>query len=73
MNEAPLPPKHDPYVSLRIKDFRLFVTARFFLTVATQMPWISFLWHNLIGAVAVVVVGMAISYMQQPNAAVVRT
>ena len=38
------------------------------LTVATQMPWISFLWHNLIGAVAVVVVGMAISYLQRPDA-----
>jgi len=34
------------------------------LTVAFQLPWIAFLWHNLIGAVAVVVVGMAISYTQ---------
>ena len=39
------------------------------LTVAFS-PWtssIAFLWHNLIGAVVVVVVGMAISYMQQPD------
>jgi hypothetical protein len=28
------------------------------------MPWIAFLWHNLIGAFVVVVVGMAISYTQ---------
>jgi SSS family solute:Na+ symporter len=34
------------------------------LTVATQLPWIAFLWHNLIGAVVVVAVGMAISYTQ---------
>jgi Na+/proline symporter len=38
------------------------------LTVYTQMPWIAFLWHNLIGAVVVVVVGMAISYTQRPDA-----
>ena len=36
------------------------------LTVAFQLPWIAFLWHNLIGAAVVVVVGMAISYTQQP-------
>ncbi len=41
------------------------------LTVAIQLPWIEFLWHNLIGAVVVVVVGMAISYTQPPNDAVV--
>jgi solute:Na+ symporter, SSS family len=40
------------------------------LTVATQMPWIAFLWHNLIGAVVVVVVGMAISYTQPAPTAV---
>ena len=34
------------------------------LYVYTWMPWIAFLWHNLIGAVVVVVVGMAISYTQ---------
>ncbi len=34
------------------------------LTVAFQMPWIAFLWHNVIGAAVVVVVGMAISYLQ---------
>ncbi len=31
------------------------------LMVAFMMPWIAFLWHNLIGAVVVVVVGMVIS------------
>ena len=41
------------------------------LTVAFQLPWIAFLWHNLIGAVVVVVVGMAISYTQRPGEAVV--
>jgi SSS family solute:Na+ symporter len=38
------------------------------LTVAIELPWIAFLWHNLIGAVVVVVVGMAISYTQRPDA-----
>ena len=33
------------------------------LTVAFTMPWIAFLWHNLIGAAVVVVVGMAISVL----------
>jgi SSS family solute:Na+ symporter len=37
------------------------------LTVAIQLPWIAFLWHNLIGAVVVVAVGMAISYTQRPD------
>jgi Na+/proline symporter len=41
------------------------------LTVAIQLPSIEFLWHNLIGAVVVVVVGMAISYTEHPNDAVV--
>ena len=31
------------------------------LFVAFRMPWIEFLWHNVIGAVVVVVVGMLIS------------
>lgn len=31
------------------------------LFVAFQMPWIEFLWHNVIGAVVVVVVGLLIS------------
>ena len=43
------------------------------LTVAIELPWVAFLWHNLIGAVVVVTVGMAISYMQPPDAAVVAT
>jgi solute:Na+ symporter, SSS family len=34
------------------------------LTVALELPWIEFLWHNLIGAFVVVAVGMAISYAQ---------
>jgi SSS family solute:Na+ symporter len=33
------------------------------LTVALELPWIEFLWHNLIGAVVVVAVGMTISYL----------
>jgi SSS family solute:Na+ symporter len=37
------------------------------LTVAFQLPWIAFLWHNPIGAAVVVVVGMAISYTQSPT------
>jgi SSS family solute:Na+ symporter len=41
------------------------------LTVAIVLPWIEFLWHNVIGAVVVVVVGMAVSYTQPaPIAAV---
>jgi solute:Na+ symporter, SSS family len=38
------------------------------LYVYNWMPWIAFLWHNLIGAVVVVAVGMAISYTQRPDA-----
>ena len=34
------------------------------LSVAFGLPSIAFLWHNLIGAVVVVAVGMAISYTQ---------
>jgi hypothetical protein len=37
------------------------------LAVAFRLPWIAFLWHNLIGAAVVVVVGMAISYTQAPS------
>jgi len=33
------------------------------LFVALRLPWIEFLWHNVIGAVVVVVVGMAISVL----------
>jgi len=40
------------------------------LTVAIELPWIEFLWHNLIGAVVVVVVGMAVSYAQPAPAPV---
>jgi solute:Na+ symporter, SSS family len=35
------------------------------LYVAFQLPWIEFLWHNVIGAVAVVIVGMAISVLSK--------
>ena len=31
------------------------------LFVAFQLPWVEFLWHNVIGAVVVVVVGLLIS------------
>jgi solute:Na+ symporter, SSS family len=42
------------------------------LTVAIVLPWIEFLWHNVIGAVVVVVVGMAVSYTQPaPTAGVI--
>ena len=34
------------------------------LAVALELPWIAFLWHNLIGAAVVVIVGMGISYAQ---------
>ncbi len=34
------------------------------LSVALLLPWIEFLWHNLIGAVVVVVVGIAVSYLE---------
>ncbi len=37
------------------------------LAVAVELPWIAFLWHNLIGAVVVVIVGMSISYTQRPT------
>jgi Na+/proline symporter len=33
------------------------------LSVAIELPWIEFLWHNVIGAVVVVVVGMTISVL----------
>jgi SSS family solute:Na+ symporter len=43
------------------------------LTVALRLPWIAFLWHNLIGAAVVVVVGMGISYSQaRPSPPVAR-
>ncbi|MGE0448590.1 MAG: sodium:solute symporter, partial [Vicinamibacterales bacterium] len=31
------------------------------LSVAFGLPWIAFLWHNLIGAAVVVAVGLAVS------------
>jgi MFS family permease len=45
MNKAQPSPKHDSYASLRIKDFRLFVATRFFLTVATQMEGVIVGWQ----------------------------
>ncbi|HXI31952.1 MAG TPA: sodium:solute symporter [Vicinamibacterales bacterium] len=41
------------------------------LAVAITLPWIEFLWHNLIGAVVVVAVGMAVSYTDAPATTVV--
>ena len=35
------------------------------LSVAFGLPWVAFLWHNLIGAVAVVVVGMVVSLVER--------
>jgi Na+/proline symporter len=40
------------------------------LTVAITLPWIEFLWHNVIGAVVVVLVGMAVSYTQPAPSAI---
>ena len=62
MSEQPLPPRHDPYASLRIKDFRLFVSARFFLTVATQMQGVIVGWqiYQITGdALALGMIGLA--------------
>jgi Na+/proline symporter len=39
------------------------------LAVAFGIPTVAFLWHNLIGAVVVVTVGMAISYLERPASA----
>ena len=33
--------------------------------VATQMPWIAFLWHNVVGVVVVVLVGVLVSLSQR--------
>ena len=33
--------------------------------VATYMPWIAFLWHNVVGAVVVVLVGVLVSLSQR--------
>jgi Na+/proline symporter len=41
------------------------------LAVAIGLPWIEFLWHNLIGAVVVVAVGLAVSYTHAARDAVV--
>jgi len=43
------------------------------LTVAVTLPWIEFLWHNLIGAVVVVVVGLLLSAFDTPADAPART
>jgi solute:Na+ symporter, SSS family len=40
------------------------------LTVAIELPWIEFLWHNLIGAVVVVAVGMTISFVTRISTSV---
>ena len=36
---------HDPYSSLRIRDFRLFISARLFLTLGTQMQSVIVGWQ----------------------------
>jgi SSS family solute:Na+ symporter len=38
------------------------------LSVAFGIPTIAFFWHNLIGAVVVVIVGMTVSYLEPPPA-----
>ena len=35
------------------------------LSVAFGLPWVAFLWHDLIGAVVVVAVGMAVSMLSR--------
>ena len=35
--------------------------------VATQMPRIAFLWHNVVGVVAVVIVGSIVSWSQRSD------
>ena len=37
--------KHDAYAGLRIKDFRLFLSFRFFMTIAAQMQSIIVGWQ----------------------------
>jgi MFS family permease len=37
--------KHDPYAALRVRDFRLFVTARFFLTLGIQVQSLIVGWQ----------------------------
>jgi SSS family transporter len=37
------------------------------VTVAWELPWIAYLWHNLIGAVVCVAVGMLISLVSRPS------
>ncbi|MES2732712.1 MAG: MFS transporter [Bacteroidota bacterium] len=62
MNKAQPSNKHDAYASLRIKDFRLFVATRFFLTVATQMQGVIVGWqiYKITGdALALGMIGLA--------------
>jgi MFS family permease len=43
--EFPLQPKHDPYSALRISEFRNFILARFFLTIASLMQAVIVGWQ----------------------------
>lgn len=38
-------PRHDPYAALRIKDYRMFITARFFLTLGIQVQSVAVGWQ----------------------------
>ncbi|MGB3947263.1 MAG: MFS transporter, partial [Bacteroidia bacterium] len=38
-------PKHDPYASLRVKEFLFFLSGRFFMTLAIQMQGVIIGWQ----------------------------
>lgn len=40
-----LKPSHDPYAALRVKEFRLFILARFLLTLSTQIQEVTVGWQ----------------------------
>jgi len=40
-----IPPKHDAFAVLKVRDFRLFLTFRFFTTIAFQMQGIIVAWQ----------------------------
>ncbi|MEI6487609.1 MAG: MFS transporter [Bacteroidota bacterium] len=45
MNKAIANTKHDPYAALRIREFVLFISTRFFLTLAIQMQGVIVGWQ----------------------------
>ncbi len=45
MTDSSLKTKHDPYASLRIKEFKFFMSTRFFLTIAIQMQSVIVGWQ----------------------------